>query len=191
MTVLAPAMTATLETSSSDTTDAASRLAALFDAHHQRLYRLARRLSSSADEARDLVQETFLRAARSPESIPNGPDHHAEAWLVRVLVNIKRDEWRRRARKVRLNPDGEAHAARVETSDHETAFIAKTTVWRALERIAPRRRAVIVMYELEGVTIPSIAKSLGVSAVTVRWHLSRGRRELARIIEGKGQRAKG
>jgi RNA polymerase sigma factor (sigma-70 family) len=190
MTVLAPAMTATLA-ASPDATDAASRLAALFDAHHQRLYRLARRLSSSPDEARDLVQETFLRAARAPDSIPNGPGQHAEAWLVRVLVNIQRDEWRRRARKARLDPDGEAQAVRVEASDHETALIAKTTIWRALEQIAPRRRAVIVMYELEGVAIPSIAKSLGVSAVTVRWHLSRGRRELARIIEGKRQRAEG
>jgi DNA-directed RNA polymerase specialized sigma24 family protein len=39
------------------------------------------------------------------------------------------------------------------------------------------------MYELEGVTIPSIAEQLGVSAVTVRWHLSMGRRELAAAIK--------
>ena len=51
---------------------AAARLGALFDAHHQRLFRLARRLSRSADDARDLVQETFLRAARRPASVPAG-----------------------------------------------------------------------------------------------------------------------
>ena len=39
----------------------ADRLAALFDSHHDRLYRLARRLSPSADDALDLVQETFLK----------------------------------------------------------------------------------------------------------------------------------
>jgi DNA-directed RNA polymerase specialized sigma24 family protein len=39
------------------------------------------------------------------------------------------------------------------------------------------------MYELEGVTVPAIARQLGVSAVTVRWHLSMGRRELAAAIE--------
>jgi RNA polymerase sigma-70 factor (ECF subfamily) len=188
--VLAHVMTATLSLPAAET-DEASRLGALFDAHHQRLYRLARRLSATAEEARDLVQETFLRAARSPQSVPDGPGANAEAWLVRVLVNLQRDEWRRKATRRRLDPEGEGHAARAEPTDVESAFIAKTTVWRALEQLDPRRRAAIVMYELEGVAIPAIAASLGVSAVTVRWHLSRGRKELAGIIQGEGLKAEG
>jgi RNA polymerase sigma-70 factor (ECF subfamily) len=181
--VIAQVMVATAPTDAADTgsTTAAERLGTLFDIHHPRLFRLARRLSRDADEARDLVQETFLRAARSPRSIPAG--QAAEAWLVRVLVNIQRDEWRRRAAKKRLDPEGEAESARPAASDNEASFVAKSTVWRALERLAPRRRAVIVMYELEGVPIAAIARSLGVSAVTVRWHLSMGRRELAAAIK--------
>jgi RNA polymerase sigma-70 factor (ECF subfamily) len=192
--VIAQVMVATVPTDTARTgaTAAADRLGTLFDLHHPRLYRLARRLSRDADQARDLVQETFLRAARAPKSIPEGDA--AEAWLVRVLVNIQRDEWRRSSTKKRLDPEGEAEAARPAPLDTETSFVAKTTIWRALELLAPRRRAVIVMYDLEGVTIPAIAKSLGVTAVTVRWHLSMGRRELAAAItraEGKGLRAEG
>ena len=168
-------------------TDSAERLGAMFDAHHQRLYRLARRLSPGTEEARDLVQETFLRAARaeSRRSLGEGgiPHGNEEAWLVRVLVNIRRDEWRRNAAKKRIDPEGAAHDARGVSSDHETALIAKDAVWRALEQLPPRRRAIIVMYELEGATIAAIAKMLGVNAVTVRWHLSRGRRELAQVIK--------
>jgi predicted transcriptional regulator len=44
-----------------------------------------------------------------------------------------------------------------------------------------------VLYELEGKTIPAIATLLGVTAVTVRWHLSRGRKDLARIIGQEGR----
>ena len=143
--VLAHVMTATFSLPAAET-DEASRLGTLYDAHHQRLYRLARRLSATADEARDLVQETFLRAARAPQSIPDAPGTNAEAWLVRVLVNIQRDEWRRRSTKERIDPEGEAYLARPEPADHERAFIAKTIVWRALEQLDPRRRAAIVMY---------------------------------------------
>src|SRR4051812_39341620 len=82
--------------------DPSVRLAALFDAHHERLYRLARRLSGRADDARDLVQETFLRAARSPGSVPLGAASE-EAWLVRVLINICRDGWRKRAVRTRFD----------------------------------------------------------------------------------------
>lgn len=69
---------------------AVDRLSALFDAHHERLYRLARRLAPSADEALDLVQETFLKAARAPAAVPLGLTSE-EAWLVRVLINVRGD----------------------------------------------------------------------------------------------------
>ena len=85
-----------MATANHDAGAAADRLGVLFDAHHQRLYRLARRMSGSADEARDLVQDTFLRAARAPESVPWGASAE-EAWLVRVLVNLCRDRWRQTA----------------------------------------------------------------------------------------------
>src|SRR5699024_9460749 len=123
--------------------DVSQRLGALFDAHHQRLYRLARRLSGTAEDARDLVQEAFLHAARCPAGIPDGAPHE-EAWLVRVLVNIARDRWRRRAMHQRTLP--RQQPAPVIVSDPETTVVARTTIWRALEALAPRRRAILVMY---------------------------------------------
>ena len=156
--------------------DAAERLGRLFDAHHDRLYRLARRMTGSPEEARDAVQETFLRAARAPQSIPDGMPHE-EAWLVRVLVNVCRDVWRKQA--VRRRADAPMPA---DTGTTESGLIARTMIHQALNALAPRRRAILVMYELEGAAIPAIAELLGISAVTVRWHLSVGRRELARAI---------
>jgi RNA polymerase sigma-70 factor (ECF subfamily) len=157
--------------------DTAERLGRLFDAHHIRLYGLARRMTRSAEEARDAVQDTFLRAARSPQSVPEGMPHE-EAWLVRVLVNVCRDGWRKQAVRKRndLRPEP------IDRASTESAFVAKALVEQALQALAPRRRAILVMYELEGATIPTIAKLLGIRAVTVRWHLSVGRSEMARLI---------
>jgi RNA polymerase sigma-70 factor, ECF subfamily len=155
------------------------RLGALFDAHYDRLYRLARRLVPTPDDALDLVQETFLRAARSPASVPVGLASE-EAWLVRVLINVRRDEWRKTA--VRARHDREVFRTTEPHTDQEAVFMARATVWRALDTLTPRRRAVVVMHELEGLTIGAIAALLGIKAVTVRWHLSIGRRELARTL---------
>jgi len=157
----------------------ADRLAALFEAHHDRLYRLARRLAPSVDDALDLVQETFLKAARSPTSVPIGLPSE-EAWLVRVLVNIRRDQWRKTA--VRRRHDREVGPSTGVDDGQEAAVIARATVWRALDALTPRRRAVVVMHELEGLTIPAIASLLGITAITVRWHLSMGRHDLARAL---------
>jgi RNA polymerase sigma factor (sigma-70 family) len=155
------------------------RLSALFDAHHERLYRLARRLAPNADEALDLVQETFLKAARSPAAVPLGLTSE-EAWLVRVLINIRRDQWRKTA--VRKRHDSELSRSSDVESDPEDALMARATVWRALDRLTPRRRAIVVMHEIEGLPVAEIASLLGINAVTVRWHLSMGRRDLGRVL---------
>jgi RNA polymerase sigma factor (sigma-70 family) len=152
------------------------RLAALFDAHEDRLYRLARRLVHQSDDARELVQETFLRAAKSLTRVPAGFSRE-EAWLVRVMINIQRDQWRKLAVRERLIlREGGAPA------DPESSLITKRAVWSALDALHPKRRAIVVMHELEGTPVAAIASLLGISQVTVQWHLSIGRRELKRIL---------
>ena len=160
--------------------DRGERLAVLFDLHEERLYRLARRLTTTGDEARDLVQETFLKAAGSLKSVPAGFARE-EAWLVRVLVNIRRDQWRRAA--VRSRSAATLRADLAASSDVESAVIAKRLVWSALDLLEPRRRAIVVMHEIEGMAPAAIAASLGIRVMTVRWHLSMGRRDLKRILE--------
>jgi RNA polymerase sigma-70 factor (ECF subfamily) len=160
-------------------TDPGARMAALFDAHHQRLFRLARRLVRQPEEALDVVQETFLRAARAPDRVPSGAASE-EAWLVRVLVNICRDSWRHAA--VRTRAVVERRVEVVGSVDPEPGMIAHTMVWRALDGLPPRRRAILILHELEGNAIRKIADLLGISPVTVRWHLMMGRREMARAL---------
>jgi len=159
-------------------TQLSDRLATLFDAHADRLYRLARRMVATGEDACDLVQETFLRAARSATSIPYGRAAE-EAWLVRVLVNVRRDEWRKTTRRQRHDAIRPAKTIAHRT---EATFVARADIWRALDTLSPGRRAVVVMHELEGMDVRTIGSLLGISAITVRWHLSRGRRELARTL---------
>ena len=107
-----------------------------FDAYHERLFRLARRMTSSRDEASELVQETFLRVARRKQPFPTGTVSE-EAWLVRVLVNACRDQWRRRRVREREAPSQAAS----QPQDPEGSYVSRLAVAAALARLAPRRRA--------------------------------------------------
>jgi RNA polymerase sigma-70 factor (ECF subfamily) len=160
--------------------DPSARLGRLFDTHQARLYRLARRMCRSADDARDLIQDTFVRAAQNPGKVPVGQPNE-EAWLVRVMINLCRDRWRQQASRARHDASvGGMHP--LPAADPEAACVARSVIWQALDALPPRRRAVVVMYELEGVSVPVIAATLGVAQVTVRWHLARGRQDMALTI---------
>ncbi len=155
----------------------ADRLAELFDAHHLRLYRLARRLAGDPEAARDLVQQTFLRAARRPAALPTG-EPGGEAWLVRTLVNLCRDRHRRRrVRQAAVLPRAVGRG-----SDPEARAVARATVAVALAALPPRQRAVVALHYLEDRDAGDIARLLGLARVTVRWHLAAARRRLRQIL---------
>jgi RNA polymerase sigma factor (sigma-70 family) len=84
---------------------------------------------------------------------------------------------------VRRRYDEAAQHSPAISADAEGALIAHAAVWTALDALSPRRRAVMVMHELEDLDVIEIAATLRISAITVRWHLSRGRRDLARILK--------
>ncbi len=161
-----------------DELSAQERLEQLFDAHHQRLFRLALRLTGQREVALDLVQEAFLRAARRPGSIPTS-DAGATAWMVRVLVNLVRDRWRRQKRRGRAKSVPAATPSPRATS---SATEAQVVVAQALAALSPRRRAIVVLAELDGESSRQIAALLGLRPATVRWHLSAARQQLRELL---------
>ena len=140
-------------------------------------------MATSRFDVSDAVQDCFLRyfEMRRGGSRVEQP----KAWLVRVLINVCRDGWRKRAVRTRLDPQLDTNV--MSRATQEDALIARSDVWRALGTLTPHRRAIIVLYELEGATIASIAQTLGVAPVTVRWHLSRGRKQLAVAIRSANE----
>jgi RNA polymerase sigma-70 factor (ECF subfamily) len=161
-------------------TDSAERLALLFDLHRDRLFRLACRLSADREEARDLVQEAFVRAARSPRSLPASASG-GEAWLVRTLVNLCRDRYRRVAVRERER-QVLVRESRPATAHPEDSAFLRSAVRAALQRLPARRRAVVVLCEIEGVDAREAARLLGLSEVTIRWHRMQARRQLAKEL---------
>ncbi len=158
----------------SDGNGRAEAIGRLFDHHQARLYRLALRLTWGDDDARDLVQECFLRAIE--HEVPDDPKF-AERWLTRVLVNLCRDRGRRGiVRKTHRD------RVRQETpaASHDPTMNA--AVRQAVLALPVRQRAVVVLHEVEGRSLQEIGAMLGIAAVTARWHLHTALRSLRKEL---------
>ena len=156
--------------------DDARRLELLFERNHELIWRFALRMTRDPADAEDLLQETFLRAATHRRRLPL-PEPAARAWLTRTLVNMCRDRARRDTVR-RRHRESVAATEVAHASDPEQLTAARQRMGAALDGLPPRRRAVLVLRELDGLDEAQVAEVLGLRRATVRWHLAAARRHV-------------
>ena len=132
-------------------------------------YTLARYLVRDEHDAQDVVQEAFLRALKYFRTFRG---EEPRAWLLAIVRN-RAHTWRhgRRADTVTTEFDEEVHSGE-----------AKETVRRALEKLAPEFREVIVLREVNGLSYKEIAQVTGSPVGTVMSRLARARARLAVLL---------
>jgi RNA polymerase sigma-70 factor, ECF subfamily len=151
------------------------------------VYRVARRLVGSREEAEDLVQETYARAFRSWRSFT--PGTNMRAWLLRILTNLNVDRGRRIQRSPQTQPleEGDyylanklASAAGEEALEQEQVVerMSQDSIVHALSEIQPQFRDVVVLVDIGDFTYADAAQILDVPIGTVMSRLHRGRRAL-------------
>jgi RNA polymerase sigma-70 factor, ECF subfamily len=151
------------------------------------VYRVARRLVGSREEAEDLVQETYARAFRSWRSYT--PGTNMRAWLLRILTNLNVDRGRRIQRTPQTQQLEEtdyylanklASAAGEEALDQEQVVerLSQDSIVSALSEISPQFRDVVVLVDIGDFTYADAAHILDVPIGTVMSRLHRGRRAL-------------
>jgi RNA polymerase sigma-70 factor (ECF subfamily) len=161
------------------------------------IYGLLYRLTESSEEARDLTQETFLRAFQSIGHFRGESD--LRTWIYRIAINQARNRWRwwrRRRRDATVSidapaPNGQASLIGMLASDNgnnperETLAHERERVLRkALSSLKPVYREAVVLRDIEGFAYEEIAVALEISIGTVKSRLARGRQELRRKLEG-------
>jgi RNA polymerase sigma factor (sigma-70 family) len=151
--------------------------------HIDAMYNFAYRLTFDEDDAKDLVQETYLKAFRFINSFEEGTN--AKAWLFRILKNSFINDYRKKSKepaKVDYN-DVESYYnsedAQVEmTTDLRVESLRDMIgdeVSNALNSLAVDFRTVIILCDLEGFTYEEMAKILDIPIGTVRSRLHRAR----------------
>jgi RNA polymerase sigma factor (sigma-70 family) len=134
---------------------------------------------AGTDDAQDAVADVFLTAWRRLDDLPEGDA--ARVWLYatarRVIANQRRSTRRRTALTDRLSVEA-ASAPRNSSVDEE-----ETLVYKALHRLGPRDREVLLLAEWEGLTPAQIASVVGCLTVTARGRLHRARRRFRAVYE--------
>lgn len=151
---------------------------AFYVAEYRRLTAVAGALTGSWAIAEELTQDALLTAHRRWNDV-RGLDDPA-GWVRRVLVNRCVSRWRRTRAEIRaitrIGPVG-------RTVDVELSA-STSHVWDAVRALPRRQRQVIVLSVLEGHAAGEIATILDCAEATVRVHLSRARRTLAKTLDG-------
>ncbi len=160
---------------------------ALFTDYYQRLQRYTLSLLHDPAEADDATQETFVRATRSLASLR---DMQAlTSWLYRIATHVCLDKLRQRTRDRTIGSvEDEGDFDQVEADVPSLEQIVERSdmsacVQRYLEGLSDSYRAVILLYDLDGLTGPQIAEILGVSLATVKIRLHRARVRLRAQLE--------
>lgn len=145
----------------------------VFDASYRRLVVQLFGVTGSMDEAEDLVQEAFVRAAATGRRFARV--ENPEAWLRTTAINAHRSRWR----KIRNGRRAQEHlvppADPADLEDH-------LEIITALRALPEQQRHVIALHYLADLPVEQIAEELGVPPGTVKSRLSRGREALALLL---------
>jgi len=154
------------------------------------VYRVARHLSGSREEAEDLVQETYARAFRSWRSFM--PGTNLRAWLLRILTNLNIDRGRRRQRA----PDVQSLEANdyyladrleerggpISEEERVDERLSQDSIVDALSEVPHDFRDVLVLVDIGNFTYQDTAQILDIPIGTVMSRLHRARRILKRQL---------
>lgn len=160
------------------------------------VYSIAMSVLKNPEDAADLTQEAFIRLFRAL------PQYNGESrfttWLYRLVVNLGRDELRRRGRQVQIAPPGDDeeqdHVTTIADhdrwSDPELAADSQETrqqVREALDQLEEHYRLVLTLYYFEDLKYQDIAEIMDIPLNTVKSHIRRGKERLAAIMEAQEQ----
>ncbi len=166
-----------------------------FMPHIDSMYNFAYRLTFDEDDAKDLVQDTYLKAYRFVTSFQQGTN--AKAWLYRILKNSFINDFRKRSKEPSkvdyqevenfYNSDDVDSNKTVDLRIDAVKDMIGDEVSNALNSLAIDFRTVIILCDLEGFTYEEMAKILDIPIGTVRSRLHRARNLLKERLNNYAQ----
>jgi RNA polymerase sigma-70 factor, ECF subfamily len=151
-------------------------------AHQDALLARARRLCGDAQDAKDLVQETYLRAMSCEAQLI--PGTNVGAWLMTIMHRLFIDQWRRRQRWSEVDIAALEHGLAMPAVDAEPTWsqVSVAELDAAIGALAPPFRSVFQLHALEHRSYREISSLLGIPTATVGTRLARARQKLKQVL---------
>jgi RNA polymerase sigma-70 factor (ECF subfamily) len=149
--------------------------AALVARYQKRAFWIAFHVVGRVEDARDVAQEAFVRLFRSLDRYDFARSFYT--WFYRIVMNLAIDHLRKH--KSRATSLDEFQGGLPDTGDDSSAPMQRAEedrqVWRVLDKLDSKFRAVLVLRDIHGLSCREIAPILRITHATVRWRLHRGR----------------
>lgn len=160
----------------------------LYEREGALLYRLALRITGSREDARDAVQESFVRLVEQRDRLK--ALQRPEAWLRTVLTRVAIDLRRKRFQRMEAQREGWLETLPVENpkaaADSGESLLedaeALPALRAALEQLSALDRVIVLRRALDDAPLGEIARALGLSEKAVRNRLSRARAYLKKLL---------
>jgi RNA polymerase sigma-70 factor (ECF subfamily) len=155
----------------------------LYDTYCQAMYNVVCRYIKDTEDAKDVMQEGFLKAFLNIEGYQSNASFGA--WLKRIIINQSIDYLKKK--KITIVATDVAHIEIEATTDWNfNATISKAQILEAIEHLSAHHKIVVKLYLLEGYDHEEISQILEIPIKTSRTHLRRGRLKLQELLKEKG-----
>jgi RNA polymerase sigma-70 factor (ECF subfamily) len=148
---------------------------ALYDAHVDRIYRLAYRMAGDGDLAQDFTQETFIRAFERLAQFRG--DSSLATWLHSIAVSVTLNGMRK-VQRIRLRTTDLSETPLLASEARDIPPDLKTRLFQAIDALSEKLRIVYVMHDVEGYTHEEIGQTLGIPIGTSKARLFDARAKL-------------
>lgn len=153
--------------------------------HADSLYGFASRLTRTADDAKDLVQDTFLRAMRYIDRYEEGTNKHA--WLFTIMHNLFINQYRKQKRNplIPIEGDNGFHFdSPVKPEVFQHSFSDELMI--AFNLLKPDMKTVLFLCDIENLKYDEISKILNIPLATVKTRIHRARAFLRKSLLNSG-----
>ena len=167
----------------------------LVQAYERRAFSTAYRLLNNTDDARDVVQDAFVRAYRSLGGLKDprrfGP------WLLRIVTNLSLNARRARGTTATVSLD-ERQGTDISSGLGEPAMKSpgpqrraegrelQTVLDRALEQLPEKQRLILMLFTVEGLAQKDIAEVMDCTVEAVKWNVFQARKRLRKLLDDEG-----